>query len=120
MDTSGAVIDKGFVGFNTLTGTEADVLRSYKNEGQTVQVTTAVKSATAGTFFTIGMYYNGTTIVAYVDGVVSSTGLITNANIIEGTPLFPQAEELCPIIVFKELAAESNIVTVDWIRVAQA
>lgn len=119
VDTTGAIIDKGAIGFNILAGDGNAVLRSYKNEGQAVQATAAVKAPVAGTFTTLGMYYNGTTIACYVDGVVNATGLITNANIIEATPLFPQGEELNPFFGFKELAAESNTMTLDWIRVAQ-
>lgn len=64
-------------------------------------------------------YVYGDTITCYVDGVVNSTGAITNAMIVEATPLFPQGEYLNPIISVKELAAEANTLTVDWIRCAQ-
>ena len=120
VDTTGAIIDKGLVGFNVLAGDGDAILRSYKNGGQAVQVTAAVKVPVAATYTTLGMYYDGVTIATYVDGVVNATGLITNAMIIEATPLFPQAEVLNPLLAFKELAAESNTLSFDWVRFAQA
>ncbi len=119
-DTTGILGDKGLVGFNTLAATTETLRRSYRNSGQAVQATAGLKTAVATTYFTAGMYYDGVTIAVYIDGVVNATGVVSNANLIEATPLFPQAEELAVLFSMKQLAAAATgLLSVDWVRVAQ-
>jgi len=65
---------------------------------------------------TLEMYFNGTTIQAYADGVASGTA-IPAASIALAT--FPAALVMCPIIALKAGHADDFTVTVDWMYAIQ-
>jgi len=71
----------------------------------------------ADTYFTVGLYYNGTTIQGYLNGV--ATGTAISADDIAAAD-FPSADILVPTLCMKEGTGAADVtVTLDWIRVAQ-
>ncbi|KKK78150.1 hypothetical protein LCGC14_2846430, partial [marine sediment metagenome] len=70
----------------------------------------------ADTYLTLGMYYNGTTIQGYLNGVLSGTA-ISASDIIDGD--FPAAAILVPTLANKGDNAADFDFSIDWIRVAQ-
>lgn len=91
---SGALGDRGFVGFSTLEATPTILNFTYKKNGQTVQVPiTTVATLTAATKIAVGFHYqhqNPTAqkITAFANNVANSGG-VTKANIEAAT--FPDA-----------------------------
>jgi len=70
----------------------------------------------AATYNTLGMYFNGTTIQGYADGVALGTA-ISAADIAAAD--FPTAKVFNPVIALKAGDATDFSLSVDWIRVAQ-
>jgi len=71
----------------------------------------------ADTYDVVGMYYNGTTIQMWVNGV--STGTAVSAVNIAAAD-FPTTSVLVPVIYHKSANAADFTVTVDWIRAYQS
>jgi len=89
----------------------------YDNTGQAQnEYAASLKVLAADTFVTLGMYYNGTTIASYVDGVAAGTA-IPNANLDDAD--FPGGIVMVPTLALKAAHADDYTVTVDWLRVAQ-
>jgi len=89
----------------------------YLLSGQTAQEhDAAVHTIVANTYFTVEMYYNGTTIAQYVNGVVVADP-ITATDIAAAT--FPAAQVACPTIGLKGAHTDDFDLTLDWIMAAQ-
>jgi len=114
---AGTLQTEGSIGFQCKEGDGDKIDLVYDTTGQTqnehdddyvIQV--------ADTYNTIGMYYNGTTVQGYVDGVLSGTAMTATDIAVAD---FPAALILVPTIALKAAHADDFTVTVDWIRVAQ-
>ncbi len=90
----------------------------YKATGQTQQEhDDDIVVPVADTYNTFGMYFNGTTIQMFIDGV--STGTAISAALIAATE-FPTASVLVPTFVTKAAISGNDFDHhLDWIRVAQ-
>ena len=116
-DEPPVVVDEAAVGFN-IKETDGNVLDFVYNEASQTQAEhdadyiTVVGSA----YRTLGMYFNGTTIQAYADGVLTGTA-ITAVEIAAAT--FPTGEILRPCIGYISDDGGGFVTTVDWIRCAQ-
>ena len=71
---------------------------------------------TASAYFTVGMYFNGTTIQGYLNGVATGTAII--ATDISAAD-FPTGEILRPCIAYLSDDGGGFVTTVDWLRCAQ-
>lgn len=115
---AGAIIDGGAIGFQNKEA-DGDIIDFVYDETSQTQNEHDDDYVTlvADTYTTFGMYFNGTTIQGYVDGVLTGTA-ISAADIAAAD--FPTAEILCPTFALKGANAADASVAIDWIRVAQA
>lgn len=114
----GTITDGGALGFQYKEAATTALDLVYDAASQTqAEISAAIATMAADTYRTVGMYYNGTTIQGYVDGVAAGTA-ISAANIAAAT--FPAATILVPTFALKNAHADDATVTLDWIRVAQA
>lgn len=114
---AGAIIDGGFIGLHwkEADGDKFDFVYDESGQAQNEHDDDYI-TPVAGTYVTFGMYFNGTTIQGYVDGV--ATGTAISAVDIAAVD-FPTAAVLCPTFALKGAAADDVTVTIDWIRAAQ-
>jgi hypothetical protein len=113
----GTLADVGAIGFQLkeADGDKFDVV--YDKAGQTQnEHDDDYATPVADTYLTLGLYYNGTTIQMYLDGV--ATGTAMSAVDIAAAD-FPAADVLVPTIAIKAAHADDYTVTLDWLRVAQ-
>lgn len=114
---AGAIIDGGFVGIHWKEADGDAIDFVYDESGQTQKEhDDDYIVPVINTYFTFGMYFNGTTIQGYVDGVSSGTAI--SASDISAAD-FPTAAILCPTLALKGAAGNDVTVSLDWIRVAQ-
>ena len=116
-DAPPVIVDEAFVGFNIkeADGDKVDVVYSEASQTQnehSADWSTPIASA----YNTYGLYFNGTTIAMYLDGV--ATGTAISAVDIAATD-FPTGEILRPCIAWVADDGGGVVTTVDWIRVAQ-
>ena len=113
-----ALGDKNQVGFFHVATDGDNWDTTYKADGvAAVNVGTDVKTTVAGTFIKLGMYFDGTVLSFYVDGVkLADTKTIPSA---DGTD-FPNDVLLAPIVSLANMAGTAQTVTIDWIAYAQA
>jgi len=116
-DNGAALTDGDFVGFVHFAA-DGDIWDFIYDEGsQTTNVhDDDYHTAEADTYVTLGMYFNGTTIQGYINGV--ATGTAISADDIAAAD-FPTAAVVVPTLAVKGDAADDFDFTVDWIRVAQ-
>jgi hypothetical protein len=113
----GTLQTEGSIGFQSkeTDGNAVDMV--YDTTGQAQQeISPGFAVTLADTYHTLGLYYDGTTIQGYADGVAHGVA-ISAANIAAAT--FPAGLIMVPTIALKAAAADDYTVTVDWIRVAQ-
>ena len=113
----GTLADVGAIGFQNKEG-DGDIIdvvydkaAQTQNEHDDDYVTLV-----ADTYITLGLYYDGTTIAMYLNGVATGTA-ISAADIAADD--FPAADILCPTFVLKNAAADDVTTYLDWIRCAQ-
>ncbi len=114
---TGTLADLGAIGFQMkeADGDKVDLI--YDKAGQTQnEHDDDYVTPVADTYFTVGLYYNGTTIQGYVDGV--ATGTAMSAVDIAAAD-FPSADVMVPVLAVKAASADDFTLTCDWIRVAQ-
>lgn len=114
---TGTLADVGSIGFQLkeADGDKFDCV--YDKAGQTQnEHDDDYATPVADTYLTLGLYYDGTTIQMYLDGV--ATGTAMSAVDIAAAD-FPSADVLVPTIAVKAAHADDYTVTLDWIRVAQ-
>jgi len=116
-DNGAALTDGDFVGFVRFAA-DGDIWDFiYDEGGQTTNVhDDDYHTAEADTYVTLGMYFNGTTIQGYINGV--ATGTAISADDIAAAD-FPTAAVVVPTLAVKGDNAADFDFTVDWIRVAQ-
>jgi len=107
-DTGADIADKDVVGFIVLEASPQLLLRIFQTAGGAFDTTT-VATLVAGTYVTAGIYFNGVSSVSfYVNGTSVGTTATT-------TTLFPDTEELSPLIAVKNGAADKTV-SIDWIK----
>ena len=117
-DNGAAMTDSDYLGFLHLFPKTNEVDIEYKAVGQTLQVHDAtVKTMTTLTYFTVGMYHDGTDIQTYVDGVNLADPILGTGDMDAAT--FPSTKILVPTITVKGGNAADFVATFDWMRFAQ-
>jgi len=112
-----ALADVGSIGYQMKEGDGNSIDFVYDEDGQAQnEHDTDIYVPAVDTYNTIGMYFNGTTIQMYVDGVASGTAV--SAVDIAAVD-FPTAAVLVPTIAMKGGHADDGDISLDWIRVAQ-
>ena len=112
-----ALADVGFLGFQKKEG-DPDVYDFVYDEASQTQNehdANYYDPIVLDTYITLGMYFNGTTIQGYQDGVATGTA-ISAVDIAAAD--FPTVE-LQPIAAIKAGNAADYTVSIDWIRVTQ-
>lgn len=130
VDTTGALADKNFLGFNKLVAEGAAIDAAYKADGQTYQdgatktKLNALHTAVATTYVKLGFRYvsHPKTVEFYVNGVcpggVMAPAKLTQQEIEAAT--FPDDVFLAPFIGIKDIAGDAALtVSVDWWACAQ-
>lgn len=113
----GTLADVGAIGFQNKEGDGDIIDLVYDKAGQTQnEHDDDYHTLEADTYVTLGLYYNGTTIQGYINGVAVGTA-ISAADIAAAD--FPAADILVPTFCLKNAAADDVTITLDWIRVAQ-
>jgi hypothetical protein len=114
---AGTLADVGAIGFQNKEG-DGDIIDLVYDKAAQTQNEHDDDYATlvADTYLTLGLYYNGTTIQGYVDGVAVGTAM-SAADIAAAD--FPAADVLVPVFILKNAAADDVTITLDWIRVAE-
>ena len=117
LSDAGAITDGGALGFQLkeADGNAIDFIYDETSQTQNEHDDNYFVPV-ADTYNTVGMYFNGTTIQGYVDGV--SLGTAISAVDIAAAD-FPTAAVLFPTFYLKAANAADFTVTLDWIRVAQ-
>lgn len=110
--------DVGAIGFQNKEADGDIIDLVYDKNGQTQnEHDDDYHTLVAGAYVTLGLYFNGTTIQGYLNGVAAGTAI--SADDIAAAD-FPAADILVPTLCMKEGAGEADVtVTLDWIRVAQ-
>lgn len=129
-DTTGALADKNFVGFNHLQAEGAAIDAAYKADGQTYQngatktKLDALHTAVATTYVKLGFRYHAhpKTLEFFVNGSVPggniSPARLTATELDAAT--FPDDVFLAPIIGIKDIAGNAALsISIDWIACAQ-
>lgn len=130
VDTTGALADKNFLGFNKLLAEAGVFDGAYKANGQTYQngatktKLDALHTAVAATYVKLGFRYraNPKTVDFYVNGAVPGGNIrparLTATEIAAAT--FPSTSFLAPFIGIKDIAGNAALtVSVDWWACAQ-
>ena len=130
VDTTGALADKNFLGFNKLLAEGGAIDGAYKADGQTYQdgatktKLNALHTAVAATYVKLGFRYRShpKTIEFYVNGAMPG-GNITPARLTAteiDAATFPDDVFLAPILGIKDIAGDAALtVSVDWWACAQ-
>lgn len=113
---AGTLADGGAIGFQKKEA-DGDILDLVYDKASQTQNEHDDDWATlaANTYVTAGLYYNGTTIQPYLNGVKS--GSVISATDIAATD-FPSATVMLPSVFLKNAAADDFTVTLDWMRAA--
>ncbi|KKN79139.1 hypothetical protein LCGC14_0343270 [marine sediment metagenome] len=117
---AGAVPTTGtsYVGYFTDDAATAALDLDYLLSGQThVEHNAAIKTMVADTYFTVGMYYDGTDIQTYTDGVTDADPILGTGDMDDGN--FPTGTFLVPTIALKGGHGDDAILTLDWFQVGQ-
>lgn len=118
-DNGAAMIDSNHLGFQSFHPDTTGVDAVYTKISETPIIHDAdAKAMTVNEYFTVGMYFDGTDIQVFVDGVNTNDPILA-ADIVESGDDFPQGAIMVPTIATKNGAAEDDVVIFDWIRFAQ-
>lgn len=118
-DNGAAMIDSNHVGFQSFHADTTGIDAVYTAVGETPIIHDAdVKALTINVYTTLGMYYDGTDIRIYVDGVDTADPILA-ADIIADGDDFPEDAVMAATLCTKNGAAEDDVVICDWIRFAQ-
>lgn len=130
VDTTGALADKNFLGFNKLYAEGGAIDGAYKADGQTYQngatktKLDSLHTAVAATYVKLGFRYRAhpKTVEFYVNGTMPggniSPARLTATEIDAAT--FPDDVFLAPIVGIKDIAGDTALtVSLDWWACAQ-
>ena len=118
----GTLQTEGSIGFQWKEGSNGssnpyvDFIYDTTGQSQNEYAAGVLAAQAADTYHTFGMYYNGTTIAMYIDGVAAGTA-VPNANLDDAD--FPGGLVMVPTLALKAAHADDFTFTVDWIRCAQ-
>ena len=114
----GTLQTEGSLGFQRLESATSALDVTYDKTGQSQnQHAAGWATLVADTYNVVGLYYNGTTIAMYLDGV--ATGTAISATDIAAAD-FPSATYMVPTLCMKNAHADDYTFTCDWIRAAIA
>ena len=117
-DNGASMADVGSIGFSVFHGDGNDFSAVYDATGQTAQVHDAdLVVPEVSVYFTCGMYYDGTDIQVFINGVNTADPILGTGDIDQAT--FPSAIVMVPTIAQKNGAAEDDVTIYDWVRFAQ-
>jgi hypothetical protein len=116
IDDSGVLADVGFLGFQKKEGDPNVYDFVYDVNGQTQNEHDPDYVTITAAYVTLGMYFNGTTIQGYLNGV--ATGTAISASDIAAAD-FPTGLVFLPTLAVKAGHADDYTVTYDWLRVSQ-
>lgn len=130
VDTTGALADKNYLGFNKLNAEAGVFDGAYKADGQTYQdgatktKLNALHTAVANTYVKLGFRYHShpKSIEWFVNGQLAGTGSaparLTSSEIAAAT--FPDDAFLAPILGIKDIAGDAAMtLNIDWVACAQ-
>jgi hypothetical protein len=118
-DNGAALIDSNALGFQSFHADATGVDAVYVAVGETPIIHAAdVKALTINEYTTLGMYYDGTDIRIYVDGVDNADPILA-ADIAAGGDDFPEDAVMVATLATKNGAAEDDVVIYDWVQFAQ-
>ena len=118
-DNGAALIDSNALGFQSFHADSTGVDAVYVAVGETPIIHDAdVKTLTINVYTTLGMYYDGTDIRIYVDGVDTADPILA-ADIVADGDDFPEDAVMVATLCTKNGAAEDDVVIYDWARFAQ-
>jgi len=130
VDTTGALADKNFLGFNKLLAEAGVFDAAYKADGQTYQngatktKLDALHTAVASTYVKLGFRFraNPRSVEWYVNGVrpggMQSPARLTSTEVDAAT--FPDDVFLAPIIGMKDIGGDTAMtINIDWVACAQ-
>lgn len=110
-DTTGAIADKDFVGFQVLAAAPTAWDAIYHKAGQTqVQVLAAAHTQAASTYVKLGFRYNA--VSGDLDYYVNGAWVATVSDV--SVTAFPDGELLAPIFGVKTFASAAKVLRVDW------
>ena len=122
----GDLASKDFVGFHADTAAPTLLDCVYREAAATGIVPKAsAQTLVAATWYKLGMYFDGTYLHYYVDGVEESlTSTITGVDVDKGLKVsaatdFPDGEELAVLIGVHDGEGAAKSIDIDWVRVAQ-
>ncbi len=116
IDDNGALADIGFIGFQKKEGDPNVYDLVYDINGQAQNEHDEDYVTITAAYVTLGLYFNGTTIQGYLNGV--ATGTAISASDIAAAD-FPTGEVFLPTLLVKNGNAADYTVTYDWLRVSQ-
>jgi hypothetical protein len=114
VDTTGAIVDTNFVGFQIDPALGTSWIYTHKKSGQTVQKQTAIATNDGATYmkFTIA-FDGGTGLTFYVNDV--KVGLPVDVS----AATFPSGSGLVPAVLLKSTSAAAKAAVVDYVHVIQ-
>jgi len=116
VDDTGALADKDFIGFQTLHAAGETVDAVHREEsGAVVQAGVGVGTMVADTYMKLGMYFDGTRMYWYVNGVK----VAPVAGVLPAATSFPDASLMTMAWLTKVGAAAESKTQLDWWGVAQ-
>ena len=117
IDNGASVQTEGSLGFQCFHADADDIDVVYDETSQSPTVHDAsVQVIVINTYSTLGMYFDGTDIQVFVDGVNTADPILASDI---SNALFPTAGVMHPTLATKNGAAEDDTVTLDWFRFAQ-
>lgn len=113
-DTTGAIVDTNFVGFQIDPAAGNSWIYTHKKSGQTVQKVSAIATNDGATNIRLSFYFDGaTTLRFWVNDVLASNIIDVSAS------TFPTGSALVPAFLMKSTSAAAKQVVIDYIDVIQ-
>lgn len=115
VDTTGAIVDTNFVGFQIDPALGTSWIYTHKKSGQTVQKQTAIATNDGSAFIKLGFYFDGaSTLTFWTNDVQKGVSVDVSA------ATFPSGSGLVPAILLKSTSAAAKSAVVDYIHVIQS
>ena len=115
VDTTGAIADTDFVGFQIDPALGTSWIYTHKKSGQTVQKQPAIATNDGSAYIKLGIYFDGASSLSfYVNDVKVGTTVEVSA------ATFPSGSGLVPAILLKSTSAAAKAAVVDYIHVIQS
>ncbi len=115
VDTTGAIVDTNFVGFQIDPALGTSWIYTHKKSGQTVQKQTAIAVNDGTSFFKLTLYFDGFSSLSFY---VNDTKVGNTVDVSAAT--FPSGSGLVPAVLLKSTSAAAKSAVVDYIHVIQS